>query len=184
MKKQITFTVDSRKLAGRLYYPPQSKPKSPAILYLHGWTSNQDKNPQYVKALTQLGFICMTIDLPGHGMSEGNLKSLTRADFLNAVLAAYDKLGGLKEVDSNNISAIGSSFGSYLALLLCAQRQLKQLALRVPANYQNEGFNEPHIKFAGQIATIRWRQVPRGPADTYALEALNKFRGKVLIIES
>ena len=59
---------------------------------------------------------------------------------MDDVLAAYDYLSSIDGVDSKNVSAVGSSFGGYLATILSAKRKVRNLALRVPADYPNEAF--------------------------------------------
>lgn len=183
MKKTVHIDTATGLLTARLYYPPDRKGSYPALLYLHGWTSNQDRNTQYVEAISEVGFICMTLDLPGHGKSEGDINTITRGEFLSSVMAAYDTLSELPEVNGR-ISAIGSSFGAYLAVLLADKRQLRNLALRVPANYPDGGFDEPHAKFANRVETRQWREDALTPDDNLALKAVNRFGGNILIIES
>lgn len=184
--KNVEFISDGKKLKGTVFYPQTVKEKNPAILFIHGWTSSQKSNVQYAQSLSKLGYICMSVDLGGHGESEGNIQKLTRKDFLNDTFAAYDYLANMNGVDGDNISVVGSSFGAYLAILLSSKRKIKNLALRVPANYPNSSFNQPQILFSGNndpdILQERFQEVNKTP--TYTLEAVSNFSGNVLLVQS
>lgn len=180
--KDVTFNVGKDKLRGQLFYPSDLKDKNPAVIFLHGWTSGQDRYADQAKDLTRLGAICLTFDLRGHGISDGDINNQTRQDFLDDVLAAMDLLTKDTKVDSKNITIIGSSFGSYLAVLLTRHRKVKNLILRVPANYPDD--------LMGPIAEANrdeaYKKIPQSynPKNNLALGALSEFIGNVLIIES
>ncbi|MEK7095788.1 MAG: alpha/beta fold hydrolase [Patescibacteria group bacterium] len=182
--KDVAFKVGNNQLKGSLFYPSPLKDKNPAVLFIHGWTSAQDRYSDQAKNLNDLGVICLTFDLRGHGISDGNINAQSRQNFLDDTLCAYDFLVSDKNVDPNSITIIGSSFGAYLALLLTRHREVKRLILRVPANYLNSNFNEPQIKYSDKLETLKWRYEVKNPQDTFALAALHNFEGDVLIIES
>lgn len=181
---EIDFTADGQKLRGNIFYPQNPKDKNPAVLYIHGWTSEQDRNFQFAEALSGLGFVSMTFDMRGHGISEGNLNDLSREDFMKDVEIAYDFLVADGKVDPENVSIVSSSFGAYLGMILTTRRKVKNLALRVPANYQDEGFNQPQVQYAKRPDTVEWREQKLEPNATMSLRALSDFSGDVLVVES
>lgn len=184
--KSIEFVVSNHKLKGNLFYPEALKDKNPGILFISGWTSKQDRFYKHAEKLSELGYLCMTFDLKGHGISEGKLEELTRKDFMDDVLAAYDYLLQL-DVDPENTTVIGSSFGSYLAAILSSKRKVKNLILRVPADYPNEGFDTiPMVEMSGEVNpnVTTWRAELHVSSESYALEAIHNFGGKILIVES
>jgi uncharacterized protein len=150
---------------------------------VHGWMSNQKRNVLYAQELNNLGFIVMTFDLRSHGESEGERSTLSREDYMKDMTEAYDFLVDQKEVDPERIGVIGSSFGSYLAAILSARRNIKWLALRVPANYPDEGFDEPQVKYAN-AKTTAWRSEELAPDATFSLRAIGEYDNDLLIIES
>ena len=181
--RSITITVDGETLKGFLFYPPNEKDKNPAVLFIHGWTSAQDRYTNQAKDLTGLGVVCLTFDLRGHGGSAGDINNQTRQDFLDDVTAAYDLLIKDNKIDPNNITVIGSSFGSCLAVLLARHRKVKNLILRVPANYPDA--LEGPIAKANQDEVYKSRHLGlQNPSNNMALAALHNFNGNVLIIES
>lgn len=181
----ITFESDNLKLDGTIFYPT-TEGKHPAILFVHGWTSERERSFQYAKSLADLGYICMLFDMRGHGSSEGNINTTLTKEFLDDVLAAYDYLVDVDGVEKENISVVGSSFGGYLAAILTSKRNVKNLSMRVPADYANDEFDKPKMQTSGgeNPEIFAWRSQPRKPGETFALDAISKFSGDVQIIES
>lgn len=183
--QNFSFRNENLRLDGTFFYPTKKKGKHPAILFVHGWTSNRERSFQYAKSLADLGYICLLFDMRCHGTSEGDINISTIRDFLSDVVAAYDYLAKAEGVDPENISAIGSSFGGYLVTLLSSKRNVKNLVLRVPADYPNEMFDKPKkLSTSEDLEIINWRRQARRFMETYALEALHNFAGNVLVIES
>lgn len=159
----------------------------PAALLLHGWTSGQDRMFDMGEALsTRAGVICLTIDLGGHGKSEGKIGELSRKDFLDDVLAAYDFLATQSDVDASKIGVLGSSFGAWLAAMLTAERKVNWVVMRVPADYADDDFEVPKqiVNEEKRSSAYAWRTHARNSDATAALRAIHNFRGKVLLVES
>lgn len=157
--------------------------KYPAILFVHGWTSSRNRSYQYAEALAKLGYVCMVFDMRGHGTSEGDRLDLSSKDFFSDVLVAYDYLVALPEVDPENISANGSSFGGFLVALLASERKLKSIVMRAPADYPNDDFTVPK-KLRNWENIVEWRGKEKDSSETNALSSLSTFQGKSLFIES
>ncbi len=184
--KHIEFVVDKNKLKGTLICPDIVKDRNSAILFIHGWTSERNRSYQYANSLVKMGYICFLFDMRGHGESEGDINTTTTKEFLADVLAAYDYFMKIEGVDQDNVSVVGSSYGSYLATLLSAKRQVKRLALRVPADYPNDVFNKSKMQTSGNDnpTIFAWRKQIKNTRETFALEAISKFNGDILLIES
>ena len=183
--QNIEFSVDGLKLKGDLFYPEKLKDKNPSILFVHGWTSEKKRSFQYAEALIKLGFIIMVFDMRGHGISEGDINIATPKEFLRDCIAAYDYFSSVKGVDKENISIVSSSFGGYLSSMLTTKREIKNLVLRVPADYANDTFEKPKMGNAGENPDIfKWRLSPKKYNETYALQALHDYDEPILIIES
>jgi len=176
----ISFISGGDKIAGNLF--TATNPEGLAFLLIQGWTGHQ--NTAAAAALAGLGFTSMTYDMRGNGDSEGRLEDLSRADFLADAAIACDFLKA-HVAEGTQIGVIGSSFGSYTAALLSARRPVVCLSLRVPANYPDEGFNDPQLAQKGVTCDFTaWRQQKIGPAENQALLALHNFKGPVQIIEA
>lgn len=188
----VSLFVSGIPIKGNLYMPENIGPMNLAVLFIHGWNSKQDSFFGYASTLASKGYICMTFDMRGHGISEGDISTLTRADFLNDVLAAFDFLSHVHGVDQKNITVIGSSFGAYLATLLSSKRTCAAIGLRVPANYPDKGFDTiPHHNRAKSYYIdmvdsdeVKWKTTIHTYEETVSLRAIHEFSGKILLVES
>lgn len=187
----VNFSVSGTQLYGNLFIPDKPLSSHPAVLFIHGWTSRQSVYFGYATALAELGYICMTFDMRGHETSGGDIRALSRNDFLDDAIQAFDVLSNTKGVDRARISVVGSSFGSYLATLLCSKRNCRSVALRVPANYPDIGSDSPHYKKAlayyeglKDNEILKWKSTVHPYVETASLRSLHEFAGPVLIVES
>lgn len=184
--KSVSLNSGGLRLNGTIIYPKVKKDKHPAVLFIQGWTGEKERSYQYASGLAELGFISFLFDARGHGKSEGDINKATTKEFLDDCIVAYDYLSKIGGVDSKNISAVGSSFGGYLAPLLSTKRKVKRIALRVPADYPNDAFDKSKMQTSGtdNPDVFTWRSQPRKPGETFALDAISKLAGDMLIIES
>lgn len=171
--RPVRFGPSGRGLAGRVFGPEESRP---ALLFVHGIDSSQSGYRERAEAAVErLGAVCLTFDLGGHGESEGVRSALSIRDHLEDVVSAYDRLVAERGVDTTRIGVTGASYGGYLATLLTTRRPVARLALRAPMLYDDADFDAP-------------RAARRPPADaptsSAALEAIARFGGPVLIVES
>src|SRR5215470_6116253 len=104
MSKGIAIPGDGYTLKGRVYGKMDAGDPQPAILFLSGWNpGNQSWTTSDIHAnycAWKLNIICMTMALRGMG-SLGDIKTLTRADFLVDVIAGYDYLEKNDGVDKS-----------------------------------------------------------------------------------
>jgi uncharacterized protein len=157
---------------------------TPGVLFLNGLTGNKKSSYQYAESLAKMGYTSFLFNYRGHEESGGNIDALSTKDFLEDAEAAYDYLANLPEVNKEDISVIGTSMGSYIAILLSQNREVKNLILRAPSNYPDTVFNEPTIEHGGWNPEIlKWRQEAKDHTGSMSLQALHDFRGNVLIIE-
>lgn len=169
-----------RQLIGQFFEP---RTGFPGVLFVHGWAGSQKRDERRSRAISQLGCICLTFDMSGHGEMRHELESVTPAENLTDVCAAYDALAAHADVDASSIAVVASSYGAYLAAFLCAERKVRWLALRVPALYRDEDWQKPKFELKREdMQEYRRRQIPvRGNS---ALRMCEKFAGDVLIVES
>jgi len=181
--KHVSFMVDNQKVKATLFMPEQMKSLNPAVLFIHGWGSSEANYVQRAEPITKFGGICLTFDLRGHGQSEGDFETLSRADHLKDVLAAYDFLASQDGVDLERIGVCGTSYGGYLGSILSSRRKVAWLALRAPALYKNDNFMVPTAKLIEEDPRV-FSQSGIKTEDNYALQAVSNFNGSVLVIES
>ena len=176
-------TANKQHIKGMLFYPKKTEDKNPAVLFLHGWSSDETGYKPRAEALAKLGFICLTISIRGHGSSDGKLKDFSRADHLEDVLHAYDFLATQKYVDRNNISVMGTSYGGYLAATLAGKRMVKHLALRAPALYYNKNFTVPTAKLIADKEEEFFQNI-HPEEDNFPLNGVKQIKGSLLLIVS
>ena len=179
-KKSALIRVDGVDMAGHFFEPATG---FPGVLFVHGWAGSQRRDERRSRAIAQLGCICLTFDLRGHGEMREDIKSVTPSDNLMDVCSAYDALVGHPGVDPNSIAVVASSYGAYLATLLTAHRPVRWLAMRVPALYEDDSWNVAKYSLnREELQRFRSFQVP--VQSNRALRSCLDFRGDVLIVES
>jgi pimeloyl-ACP methyl ester carboxylesterase len=172
----IQFKSGDRRLAGSVFRPRPKARGRPALLFIHGFKSSQARyRPRAVAVSLDLGAVCMTFDLGGHGESEGVLEDLGTGDHFTDALAAFDVLSGDDEVDAGRMGACGASYGGYLAALLVSERPVKRLLLRAPALHADDDADVP---------TSPEGSTQAGARPNAALASLNAFDGEFLVVES
>lgn len=181
--KKVSIGVNGQKIKGMLIFPPNLKSKNPAVLLIHGWASSETSHIPRAQAIANLGYVCLTFNLRGHGESDGKLDEFSRKDHLQDIIASYDFLAGQLEVDKEKISVCGSSYGGYLATLLSAKRNVKTLVLRGPSLYKDKDFTIPTAEIIKDNPQV-FQQTNLNSTNNRALYALSVFKGSVLIIES
>ncbi len=179
--KAVVIDPSALQLQGTLFEPTATVEKHPAILFVHGWTSRQDRMFDLAAELAAHGYVCLTFDMRGHGISPGDLNNQSRKDFLDDVIAAYDFLASVPCVDGFRITVAGSSFGGYMSALLSAVRTVQQIILRVPADYRDEGYELPLSEVRNRDGTFEWKRIPHDKTETAALRAMHVYTGRVLI---
>ena len=176
----VDIPVDGKHIAATLVGPDTMVP---GVLLVHGWDGSQDQYIARAHELAALGCICLTFDLRGHVRHQAERDTVSRADNLRDLLAAYDLLVGHPAVDPGAIAIVGSSYGGYLAAIASALRPVRWLGLRVPALYQDADWDRPKNALdRDALACYRRQCVP--PQGNRALAACAAFRGDVLIVES
>ena len=179
-QSNIQIRVDDERIDGTLVAPSAVVP---GVLLVHGWDGSQDQYIARAHEIAVLGCICLTIDLRGHARHVDQRHAVTREHNLKDVLAAYDELVRHPAVDPASVAIVGSSYGGYLAALLSSLRPVRWLALRAPALYRDENWNQPKGKL--DVEDLKaYRQTAIEPSHNRALAACSEFRGDVLIVES
>jgi pimeloyl-ACP methyl ester carboxylesterase len=177
---EIEIKVDDQRIAGTVVTPG---PLVPGVLFVHGWGGSQEQYLARARRIAALGCVCLTLNLRGHGETEGQQNTVTREHNLRDVLAAYDVLASHPGVDRSAVAVVGSSYGGYLGAVLTSLRPVKWLALRVPALYRDEDWDLPKTQLK-KYGLASFRRGPVTADENRALAACADFEGDVLIVES
>jgi hypothetical protein len=179
----VRIRVDRRHIAGKLLSPDDEARPREALLFVHGWGSTQRRSIGEARGAVDAGFTCLAFNLRGHARTRAQRETVTRAQNLRDVIAAYDLLASLPGM-SDRVGVVGTSYGGYLATLLSTERTVRRLALRVPALYKDEDFDRPkrELNLDPDLADYRRRRLE--PGDNRVLAAASRFDGDVLIVES
>ena len=119
------YAHDGLKLSGRIARPDGPGPH-PAVLVMHSALGPDRLMGQRALDLAQLGFVALATDAYGLGVAGPDLDYMPlfqqfqeQPDLLRGrILAGYDALRTLPEVDAGRISAIGYCFGGQCVLEL------------------------------------------------------------------
>ena len=185
--KTVTIKGRGYQLKGRIYGNPDRDSPCSAVLFLAGWNpgklpwSTSDFYAGYFAK--KYNTVCLTIAFRGMG-SNGDIKTLKRSDFLDDAVAAYDYLSLTNGIDRKKISVAGESFGSYMACLLSSRKSVEKMALRVPMDFPDNGFDSiPQIQPAGNL-TKEWESLEHVYSESLALNSVHDYKGKIMLVSS
>ena len=156
----------------------------PGILFVHGWGGSQAQDLERASEISGLGCVCLTIDLRGHGKDVQHMNSVSRAQNLADVIAAYDWLASRVNIEPSAIAVVGISYGAYLAAILSSLRSIRWLVLRTPALYKDEHWDMPKKELHADNSLFDYRCRRLEPDENKALHACATFEGDVLLIEA
>ena len=180
----VRIAVDRQWIGGKLLTPETPAMRHAAVLFVHGWGGSQRRDIAKAKQLVQAGYGCLTFNLRGHARTRRQIETVSRAQNLRDVLAAYDFLLQERALAGDGIGLVGSSYGGYLAVLLTAQRNIRWLALRAPALYKDADFDRPKRELSLDAALPSYRNMRLSPEENRVLTSASRFTGDVLIVES
>jgi uncharacterized protein len=181
---EIRVDVGVQRIRGRLLRPSPTHDRHAGIVFVHGWGATQRHDIGKAKRLVPLGYVGLTFNLRGHARTRRQRDTVTRADNLRDLRAAYDFLVAQPGVDPERIAVVGSSYGAYLAVLLTGERKVRALALQAPAIYKDSDFDRPKtaLNLDGDLGAYRASRL--APEDNLALRNAARFEGDVLLVES
>lgn len=78
------------------------------VLLTHGWSGNAGHLTALADAFVTAGFTVVTMDLPGHGQSEGKLSSVIH--FAKTIEAANERYGPFHGIVAHSISAVATTY--------------------------------------------------------------------------
>ena len=128
-------------LSGLLHMPPEAHPDNPrpAVVVTHGISSTKEMVDGIALELARRGIVAMSIDLHGHGDSEGRMNA---GDPSLGLEAAVEFIMSHDFVDGNLIGVAGHSLGAGAARAVASGGEIHAAAFiagGVGGDYQQEG---------------------------------------------
>lgn len=123
----IDYSSKGDVMQGYVAYDDAMKNPQPAILIVHDWMGLGDFQKEKAQLLAKQGYVAFAVDIYGKGIrpknsdEAGKLAGKYKEDrpLLRAhILAAFDKLTSMKQVNPDKIVVIGYCFGGMTALEL------------------------------------------------------------------
>ena len=124
-EENVSYTLDKLNMGGYIVYDENIEGKRPAVLVVHEWWGLNEYTKRRARELAALGYIAMAIDMYGNGRTADNPElagKLAMPFYQDPVMAkarfdtALNKLKSYKQVDPENIGAIGYCFGGGMLL--------------------------------------------------------------------
>lgn len=153
-------SADGVRLAATVY--PVRKEKSPGLLLLHMLGSTRDAWEPLARRAQEAGFLCLAVDLRGHGESTRkndsrlSYRTLGPGDWraaLQDIQAAHRELLA-HGADPENLAIVGADLGANLALLYAADHADIQAVVMLSPGLEYKG-----IAALPAIATIGLRPI-------------------------
>ncbi len=180
--ERVDLESEGQKMEGMIFMPEGAGP-FPAVIILPGFSSNGSRFFDLAEMLRAKGVAALTLNMRGHGESEGTLLEMTASDLRKDGFPAYDYLAARPDIDASRIGISGSSFGAMVAALTAAERLVKSLLLRAPATYSDKMMATPFEDIAREEKTI-FRNSAEEVAKSEAVQKIEDFTGRLLVVAS
>ena len=153
--KAVTYEANGTKLKGYIAWDDAVKGKHPGVLVVHEWWGRNEYARKRARMFAEQGYTALALDMYGDGKQAHNpddAKKLAGEIYGNEKLAkarfeaALDVLKKQKNVDANNIGAVGYCFGGGVALNMVRLGE----PLKVVLSYHG-GLATQHPAEAGKI---------------------------------
>ena len=131
----LTFVTEDELNIAATYYPSTGTISDQGVVLVHSLESDRSEWVDLAQDLQNSGFEVITLDLRGHGLSDGKLKKFQKGDFNKMEYDVREAFEYLEDINSEiKISVIGSSLGANVGLKTAAQdNRVQSLVLLSPA---------------------------------------------------
>ncbi len=123
----ISYSLGKIKFQGYVAKGKETPHKRPAVIVLHAWRGLDHFAKSKAEQMAQLGYIGFAADYYGEGLvAQSNERAaelmsplfMDRRDLQNRLIAAYEAVKKIPEVDPDRIAVIGFCFGGLAAIEL------------------------------------------------------------------
>lgn len=177
----VTIQSTDQTMRGHLFVP-EGTGKFPCVIFLHGLTSSETKYIPMAARLVQQGIAALTINLRGHGDSEGDFDNLCALDNIADTRAVYEYVVHHPNIDATKIGICTSSYGSVLATALLSTFAIKSMLLRVPVVYTHDMLSTKFPQIMQKETSIFYDI--QDASNTPAIHAIKNFVGSLCVVAS
>lgn len=119
------YYEQEQELHGYLAYDPKQEHPRPAVLIAHDWSGRTDFSCEKAELLAEMGYVGFALDMFGAAQTGIEIEEkqalispllADRAQLQYRMLAAFNTLRALPQVDAQKIAVIGYCFGGLCAL--------------------------------------------------------------------
>ena len=143
-RRCLSFQSGGQTCFGMVHVPSGAFGKRPAVLIMHGLVGSKDQPHRIfvtlAEALAKAGFASLRFDLRGRGDSEGESIDITPKRDLEDARNALETLRQQPEVDADNVTLLGLSWGGNLAAMLSGSTGVKRVVLWSSVPTDNESW--------------------------------------------
>ena len=195
----MTFTMEDHPITygektvfGRLY-TPDAEGKLPAVILSHGFNGTNSDFVKECRYYAEHGYIAYALDFcggSGRSKSSGKSTDMTITSEKQDLLAVFDHIRSMENVDPERIVVFGGSQGGLVSALAAAELgdQVRALALYFPAFNIPTDWRAMHPDLNAVEETFDFWGLRLGKGfveDVYAIdvfETIGNYKGDVLII--
>lgn len=114
-------TDDELKIAAT-YYPSAGTVSDRGMILVHSRDTDRREWVDFAQQLQEAGFEVVTMDLRGHGISDGNIKKFNKGDYRKMEYDVREAIEYLKDINNDmKIGILGSDLGANVAARTAAQ---------------------------------------------------------------
>lgn len=189
----LEIEANGRKIYGKIYMPDDTE-KHPAIIMGHGYNGTHKDFLKECAFYAKNGYVAYTFDFcggSGASKSTGASTDMTIFTEKEDMVAVFDYISAMENVDSEKVCMFGGSQGGLVAALAAEERadKVNSVALYFPAfnipdnwrgNFKTESEIPEVVDFWGLKLGKKFFTEMR---DFYPFENIGKFTKNVLIIQ-
>ena len=190
---EATVNANNRQIYIKGYVPDDDK-KHPAVILSHGYNGSHSDFTRECTYYAENGFIAYALDFCGgstRSKSSGKSTDMTIFTEKEDLLAVFEYVSSLENVDAENIYLFGGSQGGFVTTLVAEKiaDKIKGIALYFPAlcipdNWRDNYKTEEEIPEVTNFWGLELgKEFFTSIRDFYTFENIGTFSKKVLIIQ-
>ncbi len=133
--REHLIPADGRTIYSRIWFPMTAQ-KRPSIIFSHGYNGCHSDFDVECQHFARHGYVCCSFDFCGgstRSRSTGKSTDMTLFTELDDLLAVYDHIASLDEVDETAVFLLGGSQGGLVTAMAAEERPARGMILYFPA---------------------------------------------------